>query len=75
MMRTTLAALAAGAAATLAATLALPPAAQAATIRASAVPAPQKSLTVAGYQQVGCNHSGYPVYIEMSGTINIDFVR
>jgi hypothetical protein len=71
MMRTIIAALAAGAATTLAATLALPTAAQAATIRASAVPAPQKSLSVAGYQQVGCNHSGYPVYIEMSGTIKV----
>jgi hypothetical protein len=70
-MRTMLAALAAGAAATLAATLALPAAAQAATTLASAVPAPQKSLYVAGYQQTGCNHNGYPVYIEISGTVKV----
>jgi hypothetical protein len=70
MMRTTLATLAGGAAAALAAAL-LPTAAQAASTQAVTVPAPHPSLYVAGYQQVGCNHNGYPVYIEMSGTITV----
>jgi hypothetical protein len=66
--RATLATLAAGAAAVLAAGLALPAAAQAAT---AGVPAPQKSSFVAGYEQNGCRHNGYPVYIEISGTITV----
>jgi hypothetical protein len=65
-MRTILAAVAASAV-----MLALPTAAQAANVRAPAVPAPVKSLNVAGYEQAGCLHSGYPVYIEMSGTIKV----
>jgi hypothetical protein len=70
-MRITRAALAAGAAVTLAATLALPTAAQAAVTGAPAVPPPQKSLYVAGYEQAGCSHGGYPVYIEVSGTVKV----
>jgi hypothetical protein len=62
---------AAGAAAALAATFALPAAAQAATAGAAGVPAPQKTLTVAGYEQYGCQNSGYPVYVEISGTITV----
>ncbi len=68
-MRATLATLAAGAAVMLA--VILPTAAQAATVAAAGVPAPQGSLTVAGYEQVGCHHNGYPVYIEISGTITV----
>lgn len=70
-MRTTLIALAAGAATTLAATLALPAAAQAATVAAAGVPAPQKSPFVAGYEQYGCQQSGYPVYVQIQGTITV----
>lgn len=69
-MRTTLITLAAGAAA-LAAGLALPTAAQAATGSPAKVPAAQKSPIVAGYEQAGCHNSGYPVYIEISGTITV----
>lgn len=68
VMRATMATLAAGSAAVLAAGLIFPAAAQAAT---AGVPAPQKSLTVAGYEQAGCQHNGYPVYIEISGTITV----
>jgi hypothetical protein len=63
--------LAAGAAA-LATGLSLPAAnAQAATAPARSVPQPHHSLYVAGYQQTGCHHQGYPVYVEISGTIKV----
>jgi hypothetical protein len=66
--RTTLAA----AAAALATGLALPATiAQAATVAASSLPKPQHSLYVAGYQQTGCHDKGYPVYVEISGTIKV----
>ena len=67
-MRARLMTLAAGAAA-LATGLALPATvAQAALASASSVPKPHQSLYVAGYQQTGCHHQGYPVYVEISGT-------
>jgi hypothetical protein len=70
-MRARLITLAAGAAA-LATGLALPAAtAQAATAPARSVPQPHHSLYVAGYQQTGCHHQGYPVYVEISGTIKV----
>jgi hypothetical protein len=67
-MRSTLITLAAGAAA-LTAGLILPAAAQAATTTVASVPAPAKSLFVAGYEQLGCHHNAYPQYVEISGTI------
>jgi hypothetical protein len=45
--------------------------AEAATVAASAVPAPHRSLNVAGYQQTGCHFKSYPVYIEISGTVKV----
>ena len=70
-MRARLMTLAAGAAA-LATGLALPTTvAQAALATASSVPKPHQSLYVAGYQQTGCHHQGYPVYVEISGTIKV----
>jgi len=77
-MPKTLAAVAAGAAATLAAILSLTATvaqaatiAPAATITPAAVPAPDKSLIVAGYDQEGCQENSYPVYVEISGTITV----
>jgi hypothetical protein len=70
-MRKTPITLGAGTAAALAATLIFPAAAQAATASPAKVPAPTKSLFVAGYEQVGCHDNGYPVYIEISGTITV----
>jgi Peptidase A4 family len=70
-MRAALAALAAGAAVTLAAGLALPAAAQAATASVASVPAPQKTQSVAGYEQEGCRNDGYPVYVQIQGTITV----
>jgi hypothetical protein len=69
MMRRTPITLTAGAAALALAGLALPAAAQAAVVAAAKVPAPQNSSFVAGYDQMGCLKNGYPVYIEISGTI------
>lgn len=70
-MRARLMTLAAGAAA-LATGLALPATiAQAAAAPARGVPKPQQSRYVAGYQQTGCHHQGYPVYVEISGTITV----
>jgi hypothetical protein len=70
-MRARFRALAAGAAA-LAMGVALPASlAQAATGQSQTVPKPQKSLTVAGYQQTGCHQKGFPVYVEMTGTIKV----
>jgi hypothetical protein len=70
-MRARLITVAAGAAA-LATGLALPAGtAQAATAPARSVPQPHHSLRVAGYQQTGCHHQGYPVYVEISGTIKV----
>jgi peptidase A4-like protein len=65
MMRTTLMTCAAVAA--LAAGLVFPAAAQAATSGAATVPAPHKSLYVAGYAQAGCG--GGPLYVEITGNI------
>jgi hypothetical protein len=45
--------------------------AQAATPAASTLPKAQHSLYVAGYQQTGCHYKGYPVYVEISGTIKV----
>jgi hypothetical protein len=62
----------AGAAAALAASLVFPVAAQAATAAASTaagVPAPVKSLFVAGYQRLGCGPNVYPQYTKIGGTI------
>jgi Peptidase A4 family len=70
-MRATLATLAAGATAALAASLILPAAAQAATGSPAKVPAPLKSEIVAGYEQDGCRNNGYPVYVEISGSITV----
>jgi len=70
-MRARLMTLAAGAAA-LATGLALPTTiAQAAAAPARSVPKPHQSLYVAGYQQTGCHDQGYPVYVEISGTIKV----
>jgi hypothetical protein len=70
-MRARFIACAAGAAA-LATGLVLPAAsAQAATASALRVPKPAKSLSVAGYRQTGCHHRGYPVYVEIIGTIKV----
>jgi hypothetical protein len=66
-MRTTLMTRAAVAAAALTAGLVFPAAAQAATSGAATVPAPMKSLYVAGYRQLGCN--GGPLYVEITGNI------
>jgi hypothetical protein len=68
-MPTTLMALAAGAVAALAASLTLPAAIAQAAV--PAVPAPQQSLSVAGYQQFGCLSNGNPTYEEISGTITV----
>jgi hypothetical protein len=73
-MRATLITLAAGAAtAALAPGLTFPAAAQAATAAvataAAGVPAPVKSLFVAGYEQLGCGPNTYPQYTKISGTI------
>jgi hypothetical protein len=70
-MRATLATLAAGATAALAASLILPAAAQATTGSPAKVPAPLKSQIVAGYEQDGCRNNGYPVYVEISGSITV----
>jgi Peptidase A4 family len=69
-MRRTLMTLAAGAAAVAAGAI-FPAAAQAAAAAVPGVPAPQKSLSVAGYEQEGCQHSGYPVYVRIEGTITV----
>jgi hypothetical protein len=70
-MRARLITLAAGAAA-LATGLALPAiTAQAAVAAARSAPKAHHSLHVAGYQQTGCHHRGYPVYVEISGTIKV----
>ena len=70
-MRARLITLAAGAAA-LATGLAVPATtAQAATATTRGAPKPHHSLRVAGYQQTGCHHHGYPVYVEISGTIKV----
>jgi len=70
-MRARLTALAAGAAA-LAASVAWPATtAQAVTAPTRSVVKPHNSLYVAGYQQTGCHHQGYPVYVELSGTITV----
>jgi hypothetical protein len=45
--------------------------AQAATGQRQSVPKPQKSLSVAGYQQTGCHQKGFPVYVELTGTIKV----
>lgn len=72
MMRTLSTLMAGAAAATLAVGVALPAAAaQAAVVSAAKVPAPYQSLYVAGYQQAGCNNNGYPVYVEIQGTITV----
>ena len=69
-MRATLATFASGAAVTVAATLALPAAAQAAPARAAAPAVPTyHSLYAAGYQQEGC--SAGTIYREMQGTITV----
>ncbi len=70
-MRARLITLAAGSA-VLAAGLALPATvAQAASAAALGTPKPHQSLHVAGYRQTGCHHNGYPVYVEISGTIKV----
>jgi Peptidase A4 family len=70
-MRARLITLAAGAAA-LATGLAVPATtAQAAAAMTRSAPKPHHSLRVAGYQQTGCHHHGYPVYVEISGTIKV----
>jgi hypothetical protein len=70
-MRARLITLAAGAAA-LATGLAVPATtAQAAAALTRSAPKPHHSLRVAGYQQTGCHHHGYPVYVEISGTIKV----
>jgi hypothetical protein len=59
-------------AAVLATGLALPATtAQAAAATNRGAPKPHHSLRVAGYQQTGCHHHGYPVYVEISGTIKV----
>jgi Peptidase A4 family len=56
----------------LAAGLVLPASlAQANTASARGLPKPHKSLSVAGYQQTGCHYKGYPVYVEILGTIKV----
>jgi hypothetical protein len=45
--------------------------AQAATGRGQSVPKAQKSRSFAGYQQTGCHQNGFPVYVEMIGTIKV----
>jgi hypothetical protein len=70
-MRTALIALAAGAAITLPAALALPGAAQASAVAPARVPKPQNSPFVAGYEQYGCQQDGYPVYVQIRGTITV----
>lgn len=77
-MRRTLIRLTVGAVAGLMAGLMLPAAAQAAAVSATAIPAPTKSGTLAGYQQVGCHSKGFPVYREIQGTIivpNADYAN
>jgi hypothetical protein len=71
MRQATPARLAAGAALALAASVALPAGALAAPVAASKVPAALSSVIVAGYQQEGCRHNGYPVYVEIAGTITV----
>lgn len=60
-MRAALATVAAGAAVMLAAGLAFPTAAQAATASVAGVPTPPKSLIVAGYEQEDCQPSTSPM--------------
>jgi Peptidase A4 family len=49
--------------------LTLPAGARAAAGRAASVPAPAKSLFVAGYEQLGCVPNAYQQYTKISGTI------
>jgi Peptidase A4 family len=71
MMHKTLITLGAGTAAALAAALIFPAAVQAAVASPAKVPAPQKSPFVAGYEQYGCQQNGYPVYVQIQGTITV----
>lgn len=62
----------AAAAAVLAIGMALPGGlADVATGQSQSVPKPQKSLSVAGYRQTGCHQQGFPVYVELTGTIKV----
>jgi hypothetical protein len=38
---------------------------------ATGPPKPRQSIYVAGYRQTGCHHQGFPVYVEISGTIKV----
>ncbi len=70
-MRARLMTLAAGAAAVATCLAVQAPLARAAVAPARSVPQAHHSLYVAGYRQTGCHHHGYPVYVEISGTIKV----
>jgi hypothetical protein len=70
-MRARLIPLAAGAAALATGLVSPATTAHAAAAATASAPKAHHSLHVAGYQQTGCHSHGYPVYVEISGTIKV----